>query len=99
VALGEPALEAVEQAGDQHVVAAGRVLARQLDQVLSDAPDGVADDQAAAPRLAGRLMPGVAFDAVFRTDQADDLAHGGAPYALSNSSRVRWRARSAASAL
>ena len=50
--VGEARLQAVEEAGDQDLVAGLGVVVGERAQVRGDAPDGVQDDQAAAPRVA-----------------------------------------------
>ncbi len=92
ILVGEAAALAGEEVGDQDLIAVLGPLLRQPAQVRGHAPDGVQDDQAATPRVCWNGMPGLKLKAV-RRRQGDGLSH----QTLSNSSRVRRRARSAAS--
>jgi len=70
-----------------------RIAVGELAQVGRHAPDGVEDDQAPATRVGHAGVVGGELEAVRGARKLDGLAHAG--QALSKSSRVRWRARSA----
>jgi hypothetical protein len=95
IVAGEAAFEAVVEGRRDHLVPVGGIAVAEFADVVGDAEDLLDQQEAAAPGVVAARPVGVEFEAVVGALQADGLAHGA--HAASNSSSVRWRARSAAS--